>query len=130
MQATLADSPSRSACWAALNERDKMEQYMTEARMLAAQCFCDEDTSGIEMDARLAEAVARKFAPILADAARYRWLRDNKNAYPLFFIAQRDPNNIVVQFTGELVDMNIDAMMMPNDPNSGAGAAFRDGPLE
>ena len=78
MQATLADSPSRSACWAALNERDKMEQYMTEARMLAAQCFCDEDTSGIEMDARLAEAVARKFAPILADAARYRWLRDIK----------------------------------------------------
>lgn len=45
------------------------------------------------------------------DAARYRWLRDSKNAYPLFFIAQRDPNNVVVQFTGELADMNIDEMM-------------------
>ena len=45
------------------------------------------------------------------DAARYRWLRDNKNAYPLFFIAQRDQNNVVVQFTGDLADMNIDEMM-------------------
>lgn len=96
-----------------------MEQHMEQARMLAAQCWCDEETSGTEMDATLAEAVARKFAPLLADAARYRWLRDSKNAYPLFFIAQRDPNNIVVQFTGELVDMNIDAMMMPNGFVSG-----------
>ena len=45
------------------------------------------------------------------DAARYRWLRDNKNAYPLFFIAQRSPQNIVVQFTGALADANIDEMM-------------------
>ena len=45
------------------------------------------------------------------DAARYRFLRDSKNAYPMFFIAQRDQNNVVVQFTGELADMNIDEMM-------------------
>ena len=92
-----------------------MEQYMQEARMAAAQCWCDEETSGTEMDATLAEAVARRIAPILADAARYRWLRDSKNAYPLFFIAQRDQNNVVVQFTGELADMNIDEMMRAND---------------
>ena len=51
------------------------------------------------------------------DAARYRFLRDSKNAYPLFFIAQRDPNNVVVQFTGELADINIDEMMLTH--NSG-----------
>ena len=48
------------------------------------------------------------------DAARYRFLRDSPNAYPLFFIAQRDPHNVVVQFAGELADMNIDEMMGPN----------------
>ena len=98
-----------------------MKQYMQEARMAAAQCWCDEETSGKEMDATLAEAVARRIAPILADAARYRWLRDSKNSYPLFFIAQRDQNNVVVQFTGELADMNIDEMMRANAGVTGSG---------
>ena len=52
-----------------------------------------------------------KLAAAEKDAARYRWLRDSPNAYPLFFIAQRDPNNIVVQFNGDLADMNIDTVM-------------------
>ena len=52
-----------------------------------------------------------KLAAEEKDAARYRWLRDSPNAYPLFFIAQRDPNNIVVQFKGDLADMNIDTVM-------------------
>jgi hypothetical protein len=36
--------------------------WMPEARQMAAQCWCDEDTSSIEMDVRLAEAVARRIA--------------------------------------------------------------------
>lgn len=43
-----------------------MEQHMEQARMLAAQCWCDEETSGKEMDATLAEAVARKIARLRA----------------------------------------------------------------
>jgi hypothetical protein len=37
------------------------------ATQLAAQCWCDPDTSGIEMDSRLAEAFVRRLRPILAD---------------------------------------------------------------
>lgn len=36
--------------------------WMPEARQMAAQCWCDDDTRDIEMDARLAEAVARRIA--------------------------------------------------------------------
>lgn len=53
------------------------------------------------------------------DAMRYRFLRESRNAYPLCFIAQRDPHNVVVQFTGELADATIDALMVPNAPHEG-----------
>ena len=56
---------------------------------------------------RLSEEVVE----LRKDAERYRWLRNNDNAYPLFFIAQRSPQNIVVQFTGQFADQNIDAAM-------------------
>ena len=39
-----------------------MEQYMEQARMLAAQCWCDKETSGTEMDTVLAEAIARRIS--------------------------------------------------------------------
>jgi hypothetical protein len=39
-----------------------MEQYMELARMLAAQCWCDKETSGTEMDTVLAEAIARRIS--------------------------------------------------------------------
>jgi len=54
-------------------------------------------------------AAEKRAEGLAKDARRYRFLRDNENAYPLFFISQRDPNNVVVQFKGELADMNIDA---------------------
>lgn len=74
--------------------------------------------------AATSETAKAELAELRKDAARYRWLRDNKNSYPLFFIAQRDPNNTVVQFTGELADMNIDALMKtPNAEVSGDGTA-------
>lgn len=38
------------------------EEIISEARGLAAQCWCDKETSGIEMDARLAEAFAKRLA--------------------------------------------------------------------
>ncbi|MHB1188552.1 hypothetical protein [Thiobacillus sp.] len=60
------------------------------------------------------KAMMEEMEALRKDAMRYRFLRDSPNAYPLFFIAQRDPNNVVVQFTGELADMNIDEMMRPN----------------
>jgi hypothetical protein len=47
-----------------------MEQYMEQARKLAAQCWCDEETSGKEMDAALAEAVARRIAVWMDTAAQ------------------------------------------------------------
>ena len=47
-----------------------MEQHMEQARMLAAQCWCDEETSSTEMDATLAEAVARRIAAWMETAAQ------------------------------------------------------------
>jgi hypothetical protein len=38
------------------------EDWMPEARAIAAQCWCDEETKHIEMDPVLAEAVARRIA--------------------------------------------------------------------
>ena len=76
---------------------------------------CEDANDPVKLRAEI-DALRKRNAKNEDDAARYRWLRDSKNAYPLFFIAQRDPNNIVVQFTGELADMNIDEMMKtPND---------------
>jgi hypothetical protein len=43
---------------------------MDEARQIAAQCWCDEETKHIEMDARLAEAAAKRIAAWMDDAAR------------------------------------------------------------
>jgi hypothetical protein len=40
----------------------KQVDWMPEARQFAAQCWCDEETSGIEMDVRLAESMARRIA--------------------------------------------------------------------
>lgn len=51
-----------------------MEQsadWIEEARYLAAQCWCDEETSNIEMDPRLAESVARRIAAWMDTAAQY-----------------------------------------------------------
>lgn len=47
-----------------------MEQYMDTARQMAAQCWCDDDTSGIGLDVRLAEAVARRIAAWMDTAAQ------------------------------------------------------------
>ncbi len=46
------------------------EQFMEEARMAAAQCWCDESTKGKEMDATLAEAVAGRIAVWMCESAR------------------------------------------------------------
>ena len=47
-----------------------MNQYMGEALQEAAQCWCDDDTSGIGLDVRLAEAVARRIAAWMDTAAQ------------------------------------------------------------
>ncbi len=46
-------------------------RFTEEARALAAQCWCDEETSDIEMDTRLADAFARRLEHWMEDAARY-----------------------------------------------------------
>lgn len=46
-----------------------LETWMPEARAAAAQCWCDEETSSIEMDVTLAEAVARRIAAWMDTAA-------------------------------------------------------------
>lgn len=45
--------------------------FLTEARHQAAQCWCDEDTSSITMDPRIAEAIAQRIASWMGDAAQY-----------------------------------------------------------
>jgi hypothetical protein len=39
-----------------------MEKYMEQARALAAQCWCDKETSNKGMDVTLAEAFAKRIA--------------------------------------------------------------------
>ena len=39
--------------------------YIIEARQLAGQCWSDPETSGIEMDIRLAEAMAKRIESLL-----------------------------------------------------------------
>jgi hypothetical protein len=46
-----------------------MEKYLEEARQLAAQCWCDEETKDIPMEPALAEAVARRIAAWMDTAA-------------------------------------------------------------
>jgi hypothetical protein len=43
------------------NQAERVD-WMPEARQMAAQCWCDEDTKHTEMDGVLAEAVARRIA--------------------------------------------------------------------
>jgi len=50
---------------------DTPYDWMPEARQAAAQCWCNEETSGIEMDVRLAEAVARLVAAWMQTGAQH-----------------------------------------------------------
>lgn len=92
--------------------------WIEEARQMAAQCWCDDDTSGIEMDVRLAEAVARRIAAWMDTAAQaqgnadfYRGLVDEcaKHLGPRAFTAddgtvQLDPVRLrVPELVAELV---------------------------
>jgi len=45
--------------------------YIEEARQIAAQCWCDDETKHIEMDAMLAEAVAIRIAVWMDSAAEF-----------------------------------------------------------
>jgi hypothetical protein len=45
--------------------------WIEEARVLAAQCWCDEETKHITMDPVLAEAVARRIAAWMDTAAQH-----------------------------------------------------------
>ncbi len=44
--------------------------WIEEGRGAAEECWCDEETNGIQMDARLAESVARRIAFWMGEAAR------------------------------------------------------------
>lgn len=62
--------------------------YASEASQIAAQCWCDEETSGITMDPRLAGAVAKRIAFWMQTAAQgyrgaefYRDLLDQCGRY-------------------------------------------------
>ena len=48
----------------------KENDWMKEAREAAAQCWCDDETKHIEMDAVLAEAVAKRIAAWMDMSAR------------------------------------------------------------
>lgn len=56
-----------------MNQPTTIETWMPEARQLAAQCWCDDETKDREMDVVLAEAVARRIAGWMdASAQAYR----------------------------------------------------------
>ena len=50
---------------------DNLETWMDEARQIAAQCWCDPETSDRTMDTQLAEAVAKRIAAWMDTAARF-----------------------------------------------------------
>ncbi len=45
-------------------------KWIEEARVIAAQCWCDEDTQNITMDLFLGEAIARRIAAWMETAAQ------------------------------------------------------------
>lgn len=47
-----------------------IETWMDEARQLAAQCWCDDETKDREMDTVLAEAVAKRIAAWMETSAK------------------------------------------------------------
>lgn len=47
-----------------------IETWMPEARQLAAQCWCDEETKDREMDVVLAESVAKRIAAWMDTSAQ------------------------------------------------------------
>lgn len=48
-----------------------MEHFMEEARMAAAQCWCDEENKRTVMDPALAESFARRLAAWMDTAAMF-----------------------------------------------------------
>jgi hypothetical protein len=52
-------------------DKTDWRDWLPEARVRAAQCWCEPETSGIEMDVRLAEAVAKAIAGWMQEAAQY-----------------------------------------------------------
>lgn len=49
-----------------------MGEHMRKALEIAAQCWCDTETSHIQMDPDLAEAFAKRFAKLMAEVERLR----------------------------------------------------------
>ena len=47
-----------------------IDDWMDEARQIAAQCWCDSETDQKEMDVTLAESVARRIAAWMDTAAQ------------------------------------------------------------
>lgn len=52
-------------------QQNKFMTYIEEARQIAAQCWCDDETKHIEMDVALAEAVATRIATWMDSAAQF-----------------------------------------------------------
>ncbi len=51
--------------------RKAPKDFMDEARQIAAQCWCDEETKGRVMDPVLCESVALRIAAWMSEAARF-----------------------------------------------------------
>ncbi|MFM0515350.1 hypothetical protein [Paraburkholderia sp. RL17-373-BIF-A] len=68
-----------------MTNRESADTHLTieQARHIAAQCWCEPETSGIEMDVRLAEAFARALiAAAPAQAAEpVAWMRPGGEWY-------------------------------------------------
>ena len=107
-----------------------MEQYMQEARMAAAQCWCDEETSGTEMDAVLAEAVARRIAAWMDTAAQmarnadyYRGLLDECAKHLGEAAYTADDGTVMDEPLRLKVPELVAALVIPNGEGNGRAAS-------
>lgn len=61
-----------------------MSDNRTKALMIAGQCWCDPETAGIEVDARLANSFADRVAPLLDEIVSLRLTDEERKAVEFF----------------------------------------------
>ncbi len=65
--------------------------WMPEARELAAQCWCDPETSDRVMDAALAEEARRALRLAECELVAFEWEGCDASAMPLCYACRREP---------------------------------------
>lgn len=95
-----------------------MSDSRTKALMIAGQCWCDPETSGIEVDARLANSFADRVAPLLdeIDKLRDAIRRLAEQDATLSLLCKRDGSQVVT--------VTMDATLTPEERDAVETAAL------